>query len=256
MDIGVLDDLGKTFGDEVNTERPNVTDLELNYDVNYLQMLQAGFEESQQFFPAMSVADIKNLEDNYAKNHDWYETIKQMRTREITKEDAPAFLSKVLNAKVADKDKIVELVALIYGLNVLDPKRPKIPIYNETGADPMSVQAHLLQRMVPKGLNLKIETLPIFTISNQYFIDHPCWLIGQQPEIVGSDIGKKAVDAFYTGAYRIYSFEHEISKDNVSSTFNLVKDSHSLSEQDMNIGVLDDLGKTFGDEANIENETP
>lgn len=229
-------------------KNPNVLDLNISYDKTYLAALRMGFEEAVQYYPILSDKNVKDIEKNYSLNHDWYKIIKSMRTREISEAEALVSFTKALGTKLASSTKLTEFITFIYSLNVLDPTSPKIPIYNESGVNPMSVQAHVLQRVIPKSVSLEIRTLPLFTLSTNYWLSHQCLLLGHSPQIVnsaiGSDIKKGKSDTFYSGMYHIFGWEHEISRNYVGSTFNLVMDMTAFKDSTLNIeeGATDNVG--------------
>jgi hypothetical protein len=219
-----------------NTQNPNVLEIDLEYEGTYLgQALKAGMNSAINFFPALSNADRFALQKNYALNHDWFDLVVSMRQNKINQEDAIQGLKKKFNLTPASNEEVAKYVQGVYALQSLDPAQPIITVHEDDGANPLSIQLMVLQHILPKKATLSIKTLPLFQLSNLYFLGFGCLLLAQQPQIIGAELKRGAVDSFYSGYHIIRGMEHTISKTDVSSRFVIVKNLDALSTKDLGI---------------------
>jgi len=215
-----------------NVQNSNILELDISYEKTYLLALQSSIEKAHNFFPALSNADKRALEKNYALKHDWFQLVKTMRQNKINQKDAIQNLKKKFNLTPASDAEVTSFVVGMYALKTLDPAKPVLTVYQEDKVDPVSIQMLMLEATLPKTYEVEVKTLPLFQFSNHYFMKWGCLLLAQQPQIIGVNLKRKAIDSFYSGYYTIVNMEHEISNTEVSSKFTLIKSFDSLSTKD------------------------
>ena len=121
-----------------------------------------------------------------------------------------------------------ELILLLSNLGI-NATGPKIRVGKSS--DITSLQSNILRRAIQEPVNLTIKTLPLFKLSSLYFMLSPALLVGKIPAIVGREKlvndmleipGPDELSSFYSGKYLIMGWTHEISSDDVSSSFRLL----------------------------------
>ena len=217
-----------------NTENANVLELDVNINRAYTTALRAGFRRIAQYDPFLSDPDDADaLRRLYFPDLDLTSILSDLRENKISSTEALKIFKDKLSGVPLDDPTLKQLIEVFFNTNQ-ESEGPYIPLYDQDRNNPLSIQAMILDAALVDIIDVTVKSLPLFKISTPYFAHRPAVLIGSQANVVG-DVGdeKKLANSFYSGIYVLAKWEHEISKDEVSSTFTLRQNINSLTESDV-----------------------
>jgi len=89
--------------------------------------------------------------------------------------------------------------------------------------------ANIIERMMQMQLVGKIDTLPMFSLSNtRLALNRSCLLYSREPRFsnVGIQASQSSIDntTWFSGMYTLYGWHHKIASNEVTSSFNLSRD--------------------------------
>jgi hypothetical protein len=160
-------------------------------------------------------------------------TTRELKSLGLTEKDS--WILDVIRNEIKPEVK-EELILLLSNLGI-NATGPKIRVGKSS--DITSLQSNILRRAIQEPVNLTIKTLPLFKLSSLYFMLSPALLVGKIPAIVGrqklvNDMleipGPDELSSFYSGKYLIMGWTHEISSDDVSSSFRLLNTVANIAE--------------------------
>lgn len=94
----------------------------------------------------------------------------------------------------------------------------------DTLSDPALLYNQLLRFARNLSFVLKINTLPFFNISNQFWLGYPCLLFANRVSLLGATKNNPDIlDRYLSGAYRIIGMKHQINASKCESEFTLAR---------------------------------
>jgi len=227
----------------VNVENPNVLELDFTLDDSYLQALgDLSFYNVGKQMSFMSNEDLAALAPLFDPTKNKVKDIIALFSGDAADEKK---LTKVLKGfkKNLSKEEWEALILALTTLSFNSPKGPQVTVSQATKEDAAVFQQNILDRALREATVVTIKTLPFFKLSSQYYLGKPAFLIGTQPSVVGRKFvngilekQNEQVNSFYSDSYIIMGFEHEISEDEISSTFTLLKTGGNITTTDARIG--------------------
>jgi len=238
-----------------NTTNPNVLDLKFKFGGVYLGQLQMGFQKMVErrasnvatgvlplgtgSFPITTAGDAAAFlrMNNYSLNmgDEDREKLIQQLTRRMSPELALATLTP-------NPDLGANFIASLLDKAQTQDLQGYIEIDQMLPGNPNQIMTDFAERMYREALNLNINTLPSFHISNTWNINSACVLFAQDANITQSQQPKRtAINSFFSGLYKIMGFKHTINSTTCKSEFKLVKNAvrYDIKEDTSNIEEID-----------------
>jgi hypothetical protein len=136
-----------------------------------------------------------------------------------------------------------------YYLELLDrPDKPMLKIDQLLPGNPVSIMADFSEQMYRNALQMTIQTLPMFHLSNFSTMSSPCMLFAQSTGIQMTTknskeerehLEKNVMTQFMSGAYKILGWSHEITPKGAQSSFKLVKIRSKQKEKNKKTEMTD-----------------
>jgi hypothetical protein len=193
----------------MNVKDPNILNIELDTDKLYMQTLNAGFQ-SNASSKITNVAGVLSKAGEPGADAD---------IGEITK-------ALAATGSVSNSDVINMLISAEKALTKTDAKTT-YEMDSTTNNNPAGVLAATYEMMYKLAVNMTITTLPHFHLSDPSVLGMQVMVNAMSPQAVvpGSGaVSQNLENAFFSGAYVINGFQHEISSNGIAkSKFLLVK---------------------------------
>ena len=204
--------VGPTFGIpefRMNVTDPNILNIDLNTDGIYFAALTAGFQANASSKIAKISAKLSEAGQAGADT------------------DIEAIKGALADSGVVGASDIAELLISAEKALCKTDAKTTYGMDTTTNNNPTSILAAAYELMYKKAVNMTITTLPHFHLSDQSVIGSEVLVNAMSPEalVPGSGtISQNLSNAFFSGAYRIAGFQHEISSTGIAkSKFVLVK---------------------------------
>ena len=221
-----------------NTSNPNVLDLTFNWAPQYLAALKSvGFKKVVKDVASAVAGGVLPLDigsfpirteqdaiafmkmQNYTNNlgDDEKEVLVERLAASISPE-----LSKQMNLSTKKHSQII--ASLLDALEQHGDFKSNIEIDQLLPGDPFTAMSELVKTLYERCVQVNMKTLPSFHLSKLSNLSDMCLLFAQDAPITQSQkADRSAINAFYSGLYKVVGFKHKIDSNGAQSEFKLTK---------------------------------
>jgi hypothetical protein len=134
------------------------------------------------------------------------------------------------NLKPGDLKNAADLLVLINQYELAKSKNSRgLELYpGVNGPTQAAIHSKIMDYMARQAFKVSIKTLPFFHLSNLFTIGRPAYFYSKKMSIMNTDITDEM--DFFSGLYKISSFKHMISTDQVFSEFTLFRDPVNIND--------------------------
>lgn len=231
-----------------NTTNPNVLDMNFKFGAIYFSELMKGFKKEVNRKASTTMAGAMATKYSNFEFQDRNAVVAFIRkrlysvgastldgeTEKLMTELASRFEGGIdvegINGSTPEEK--AESAFAFYQEMLDRPDKPMIKIDQLLPGNPVSIMADFSEQMYRNALQMTIQTLPMFHLSNFATLSSPCMLFAQGTGIQMTTkyskeeqelLERNVMSQFMSGAYKILGWTHEINRKGAQSTFKLVK---------------------------------
>ena len=224
-----------------NVQEPNV--LEINLDQNKLStqvlhsmptlakeaMSTRGFSEVVKEYASVSGKLGSKGREGFKNYVTYYLDIINPGKSIENESKASSFVDGLVGVTPEELEDF--LIEAYYNLGLTS--KSLVALDAQTGDDLFAHSVRALATYVQAASAGTIKTLPTFWLSNPYILLSSCILFALEPLSIGSKGGRIPTRSAYSGVYTIVGFSHTIENGEVSSEFNIAKNTTALEDEEI-----------------------